>query len=157
MSLLFRHSDASLAQALAKDLSFQGVIPNSLDAVRAPRPRGCGRARLQGEAELVCVGERVSEGESGEEGEREGVSRCGWAGSGEGGGGADGRWRQVGDRDFIIEFLFSSSMIMVHFSRFAEDLILYSSTEFGFVSLADAYSTGSSLMPQVCKSAHARA
>jgi len=54
----------------------------------------------------------------------------------------------VGDRDFIIEFLFSSSMIMVHFSRFAEDLILYSSTEFGFVGLADAYSTGSSLMPQ---------
>jgi len=54
----------------------------------------------------------------------------------------------VGDRDFVIEFLFSSSMIMLHMSRFAEDLILYSSSEFGFVSLADAYSTGSSLMPQ---------
>jgi argininosuccinate lyase len=49
---------------------------------------------------------------------------------------------QVGDRDFIIEFLFSSSMIMLHMSRFAEDLILYSSSEFGFVALADAYSTG---------------
>lgn len=73
-------------QALAKDLGFDGVIPNSLDA--------------------------------------------------------------VGDRDFILDFLFGSSMIMVHMSRFAEDLILYSSTEFGFVKLADAYSTGSSLMPQ---------
>ena len=72
--------------ALAKDLGFDGVIPNSLDA--------------------------------------------------------------VGDRDFILDFLFGSSMIMVHMSRFAEDLILYSSTEFGFVKLADAYSTGSSLMPQ---------
>ncbi|EKX48973.1 hypothetical protein GUITHDRAFT_68151 [Guillardia theta CCMP2712] len=72
--------------ALAKDLGFDGIIPNSLDA--------------------------------------------------------------VGDRDFILEYLFASSLIMVHFSRFAEDLILYSSTEFGFVSLADAYSTGSSLMPQ---------
>ena len=52
------------------------------------------------------------------------------------------RAAQVGDRDFIIEFLFSSSMIMLHMSRFAEDLILYSSSEFGFVALADAYSTG---------------
>merc|ERR1719183_492648 len=72
--------------ALAKDLGFDGVIPNSLDA--------------------------------------------------------------VGDRDFIIDFLFGSSMIMLHMSRFSEDLILYSSTEFGFVKLADAYATGSSLMPQ---------
>merc|ERR1719183_2875915 len=69
-------------EALAKDLGFDGVMPNSLDA--------------------------------------------------------------VGDRDFILDFLFGSSMIMVHMSRFAEDLILYSSTEFGFVKLADAYSTGSS-------------
>jgi len=46
----------------------------------------------------------------------------------------------VGDREFIIEFLFSSSMIMLHMSRFAEDLILYSSSEFGFVHLADAVS-----------------
>ncbi|KAJ1491231.1 argininosuccinate lyase [Baffinella frigidus] len=42
----------------------------------------------------------------------------------------------------------ASSLAMVHFSRIAEDLILYSSTEFGFIKLADAYSTGSSLMPQ---------
>jgi argininosuccinate lyase len=55
---------------------------------------------------------------------------------------------QVGDRDFVIEFLFSSSMIMLHMSRFAEDLILYSSSEFGFVSLADAYSTGRLALPR---------
>ncbi|ORX72712.1 argininosuccinate lyase [Linderina pennispora] len=52
------------------------------------------------------------------------------------------------DRDFVAEFLFHSSMIMIHISRLAEDLIIYSTAEFGFVKLADAYSTGSSLMPQ---------
>jgi argininosuccinate lyase len=54
----------------------------------------------------------------------------------------------VSDRDFIAEFLFWATLTMVHLSRFAEDLIIYSSREFGFVTLADAYSTGSSLMPQ---------
>jgi len=54
----------------------------------------------------------------------------------------------VGDREFILEFLWASSVTMLHMSRLAEDLILYSSAEFGFVHLADAYSTGSSLMPQ---------
>ncbi|RKP04411.1 argininosuccinate lyase-like protein, partial [Thamnocephalis sphaerospora] len=54
----------------------------------------------------------------------------------------------VSDRDFVAEFLFWSTMVMTHISRFAEDLIIYSSGEFGFVQLADAYSTGSSLMPQ---------
>jgi len=54
----------------------------------------------------------------------------------------------VSDRDFIAEFLFWASLIGVHLSRWAEDLILWSSREFGFVTLADAYSTGSSLMPQ---------
>ncbi|XP_078728388.1 argininosuccinate lyase [Lampetra fluviatilis] len=52
------------------------------------------------------------------------------------------------DRDFIAEFLFAASLTMTHLSRMAEDLVLYSSKEFGFVSLSDAYSTGSSLMPQ---------
>lgn len=47
----------------------------------------------------------------------------------------------VGDREFVVEFLFSSSMIMLHMSRLAEDLILYSSAEFGFVHLADAVSS----------------
>jgi argininosuccinate lyase len=52
------------------------------------------------------------------------------------------------DRDFIAEFLFCSALIGVHVSRLAEDIVLYSTSEFGFVTLADAYSTGSSLMPQ---------
>ena len=54
----------------------------------------------------------------------------------------------VSDRDFIAEFLFWGTMMMVHLSRLAEDLIIYSSREFSFIKLADAYSTGSSLMPQ---------
>ncbi|KAI9216201.1 argininosuccinate lyase [Blastocladiella britannica] len=54
----------------------------------------------------------------------------------------------VGDRDFVAEFLFAATMVMNHMSRISEDLIIYSSAEFGFVKLADAYSTGSSLMPQ---------
>ena len=52
----------------------------------------------------------------------------------------------VSDRDFIAEFLFTAALVGVHLSRWAEDLILWSSREFGFVTLADAYSTGSSLM-----------
>ncbi|KIK49341.1 hypothetical protein CY34DRAFT_7630 [Suillus luteus UH-Slu-Lm8-n1] len=54
----------------------------------------------------------------------------------------------VGDRDFIVEFLMWSSLTMTHMSRLAEDLIIYSTAEFGFVTLSDAYSTGSSMMPQ---------
>ena len=54
----------------------------------------------------------------------------------------------VSDRDFAVEFVAACSLIMVHLSRLAEDLILYCSTEFGFVELGDAVSSGSSLMPQ---------
>jgi len=54
----------------------------------------------------------------------------------------------VSDRDFIAEFLFDAALLGVHLSRLAEDLILYSSSEFGFVQIDDAYATGSSLMPQ---------
>jgi argininosuccinate lyase len=54
----------------------------------------------------------------------------------------------ISDRDFVAELLFCCSLIGVHLSRLAEDLIIYSSAEFGFVELSDAYSTGSSLMPQ---------
>ena len=54
----------------------------------------------------------------------------------------------VSDRDFAIEFVGACSLVMAHLSRMAEDLILYCSTEFGFVTLSDAVSTGSSLMPQ---------
>lgn len=45
----------------------------------------------------------------------------------------------VGDRDFIVEFLMWSSLTMTHMSRLAEDLIVYSTAEFGFVTLSDAY------------------
>lgn len=54
----------------------------------------------------------------------------------------------VSDRDFVVETLFWGTLFMNHISRFAEDLIIYSTAEFGFIKLADAYSTGSSLMPQ---------
>ncbi|XP_050045223.1 argininosuccinate lyase isoform X1 [Dermacentor andersoni] len=54
----------------------------------------------------------------------------------------------VSDRDFVAEFLFACSLTAVHLSKWAEDLILYSSAEFGYVALDDTYSTGSSLMPQ---------
>jgi argininosuccinate lyase len=54
----------------------------------------------------------------------------------------------VSDRDFILEFLSHAGIIMVHLSRLAEELILWSSSEFGFVALPDAYATGSSIMPQ---------
>lgn len=54
----------------------------------------------------------------------------------------------VSDRDFAIEFVGACALVMVHLSRISEDLILYASTEFGFVELSDAVSTGSSLMPQ---------
>ncbi|BAO38055.1 argininosuccinate lyase [Kluyveromyces marxianus DMKU3-1042] len=54
----------------------------------------------------------------------------------------------VADRDFVVEIMFWGSLFMNHISRFAEDLIIYSTAEFGFIKLSDAYSTGSSLMPQ---------
>ncbi|KAI1097820.1 argininosuccinate lyase [Jackrogersella minutella] len=60
-------------------------------------------------------------------------------------------WNSMGgvaDRDFVAETLQWAAMLMQHVSRWAEDLIIYSTAEFGFVRLADAYSTGSSLMPQ---------
>ncbi len=54
----------------------------------------------------------------------------------------------VSDRDFCIEFCACASMIMMHLSRFCEELVLWSSDEFRFVEMDDAYSTGSSIMPQ---------
>ena len=54
----------------------------------------------------------------------------------------------VSDRDFAIEFVGACSLLIVHLSRLAEDLIIYCSNEFGFVTLSDAVSSGSSLMPQ---------
>ena len=54
----------------------------------------------------------------------------------------------VSDRDFCVEFLSACSLVMVHLSRLAEDIILYSTSEFGLFELSDAVATGSSLMPQ---------
>ena len=54
----------------------------------------------------------------------------------------------VSNRDSAAEFLFAAAMIAIHLSRLSEMLILYTSAEFGFIDLSDAYSTGSSLMPQ---------
>jgi argininosuccinate lyase len=54
----------------------------------------------------------------------------------------------VSDRDFVVEFLAWAALVQVHLSSLAEDLIIWASREFGFIQVADAYSTGSSIMPQ---------
>jgi argininosuccinate lyase len=54
----------------------------------------------------------------------------------------------VSDRDFAVEFSAAAALLAVHLSRLAEDVILWASTEFNFIKIADAYTTGSSLMPQ---------
>ena len=54
----------------------------------------------------------------------------------------------VSDRDFVLEFLSAASICMVHFSRLSEEFVLWSSSEFAFISLPDAFTTGSSIMPQ---------
>ncbi len=54
----------------------------------------------------------------------------------------------VSDRDYLIEFLSALSMVMMHLSRFSEEIIIWNSNEYQFVEIDDAYSTGSSIMPQ---------
>ena len=54
----------------------------------------------------------------------------------------------VSDRDFLIEFVSAAAIVFVHLSRLSEELVLWSSQEFGFIELPDAYATGSSMMPQ---------
>ena len=54
----------------------------------------------------------------------------------------------VSDRDYLIEYLSALSMIMTHLSRFCEEIILWNSNEYRFIEIDDAYSTGSSIMPQ---------
>lgn len=54
----------------------------------------------------------------------------------------------VSDRDFVVEFLFAAAMIGVHISRLAEDLIIFSSAPYGYISIDETFTTGSSLMPQ---------
>jgi len=54
----------------------------------------------------------------------------------------------VSDRDFVAEFIFDVSLLMMHMSRFCEDLVIWSSSEFDFVEISDSFATGSSIMPQ---------
>lgn len=54
----------------------------------------------------------------------------------------------VSDRDFVAEFIFDAGLLMMHLSRFCEDLVIWSSDEFGYVEISDAFTTGSSIMPQ---------
>jgi argininosuccinate lyase len=54
----------------------------------------------------------------------------------------------VSDRDFVAEFIFCCALIMMHISRLSEELILWSSAEFGFVTIGEGFTTGSSIMPQ---------
>lgn len=54
----------------------------------------------------------------------------------------------VSERDFVIEFIGDASIMMMHLSRFAEELVLWSTEEFGFITISDAFTTGSSIMPQ---------
>jgi len=54
----------------------------------------------------------------------------------------------VSDRDFALEFQFAAATCMMHFSRLSEEIVIWSSREFGFVKLADEFTTGSSIMPQ---------
>jgi len=61
---------------------------------------------------------------------------------------SDNSMDTVADRDFALEFTAAAAICMMHFSRLSEELILWSSAEFGFVEIADAFTTGSSIMPQ---------
>jgi argininosuccinate lyase len=54
----------------------------------------------------------------------------------------------VSDRDFVVEFVFISALMMLHLSRLCEELIIWSTQEFGFIEISDSYATGSSIMPQ---------
>ena len=54
----------------------------------------------------------------------------------------------VSDRDYLIELLSAMSTVMMHLSRFSEEVIIWNSNEYQFVDIDDAYSTGSSIMPQ---------
>ncbi len=61
---------------------------------------------------------------------------------------SDNSMDAVSDRDFIMEFLSAASICMIHFSRISEELVIWSSSEFRFIEIADAFATGSSIMPQ---------
>ena len=54
----------------------------------------------------------------------------------------------VSDRDFLLDLQYACSVMAVHLSRLSEEIVLWSSQEFGFITLSDSFSTGSSIMPQ---------
>ncbi|MFR7670187.1 MAG: lyase family protein [Collinsella sp.] len=54
----------------------------------------------------------------------------------------------VSDRDFLLDLHYAGSVMAMHLSRLSEEIVLWSSSEFGFITLSDSYSTGSSIMPQ---------
>ncbi len=61
---------------------------------------------------------------------------------------SDNSMDSVSDRDFSMEFISAASICMIHLSRFSEELVLWSSSEFAFITISDAFTTGSSIMPQ---------
>jgi len=61
---------------------------------------------------------------------------------------SDNSMDSVSDRDFIMEFISHATICMIHFSRLSEELVLWSSSEFAFITISDAFTTGSSIMPQ---------
>lgn len=61
---------------------------------------------------------------------------------------SDNSMDSVSDRDFVMEFISHATICMIHLSRFSEELVLWSSSEFAFVTISDAFTTGSSIMPQ---------
>ncbi|MBF0573513.1 MAG: argininosuccinate lyase [Desulfamplus sp.] len=61
---------------------------------------------------------------------------------------SDNSMDSVSDRDFVMEFISHAAICMIHFSRFSEELILWSSSEFAFITISDGFTTGSSIMPQ---------
>lgn len=61
---------------------------------------------------------------------------------------SDNSMDSVSDRDFVMEFISHASICMIHLSRFSEELVLWSSSEFSFITISDAFTTGSSIMPQ---------
>ena len=61
---------------------------------------------------------------------------------------SDNSMDAVSDRDFVLDYCYASSVLMMHLSRLSEELVIWSSQEFGFVTISDAFCTGSSIMPQ---------
>ena len=136
-----RRGDARLHSPSASAARAVRALPAGLLRDDEARPRAIGRMRAR--ARTVCRSGRALLPGRAFAIDREKVARrLGFEGITENS--LDG----VSDRDFVIEFVGAAAIVMVHLSRLSEDLIIYSTAEFGFVELSDAVSTGSSLMPQ---------